>query len=77
MYSHKAESPIGDPMQDFKSFYSILKSVMVDKAKAEHKPSLNDKASMQAYAKATGNVGKAKFIGMDDDLAVYQLDFTL
>lgn len=50
---------------------------MVDKAKAEHKPSLNDKASMQAYAKATGNVGKAKFIGMDDDLAVYQLDFTL
>lgn len=68
-------------MQDFKSFYSIFKSVMVDKAKAEIKPSLNDKASMEAYAKATGNTGKAKFIGMDghqdDSLACYQLDFTL
>lgn len=64
-------------MQDFKSFYSILKSVMIDKAKAEIKPSLNDKESMQSYAKAVGVTGKAKFIGIDDDLACYQLDFTL
>ncbi|UZS00852.1 hypothetical protein [Pseudomonas phage vB_PsaM_M1] len=64
-------------MFDFRSHYALVKSVMTDKAKAEIKPSLNDKASMQAYAKATGNTGKAKFIGMDDDLACYQLDFTL
>ena len=54
---------------------------MVDKAKAQHKPSLCNKASMAAYAKATGNTGKAKFFGMDghqdDTLACYQLDFTL
>jgi len=49
-------------MQDFKSFYSILKSVMVDKAKEEHKPSLDNKASMAAYAKATGNTGQASFM---------------
>ena len=63
-------------MFDTAAFYSILKSVMVDKAKEEHKPSLGNKASMAAYAKATGNIGKAKFLGMDDDLACYQLDFT-
>ena len=34
---------------------------MVDKAKAQHKPSLDNKASMAAYAKATGNTGKACF----------------
>ena len=50
---------------------------MVDKAKEEHKPSLDNKAAMAAYAKATGNTGKAKFLGMDDELACYQLDFTL
>jgi len=50
---------------------------MQTKAKEEHKPSLDNKASMAAYAKATGNTGKAKFIGMDDELACYQLDFTL
>lgn len=64
-------------MFDTAAFYSILKSVMVDKAKEEHKPSLDNKASMAAYARAVGVVGKAKFLGMDDDLACYQLDFTL
>lgn len=48
-------------MQDFKSFYSILKSVMIDKAKEEHKPSLDNKASMAAYAQAVGIQGKASF----------------
>lgn len=48
-------------MLDFKSHYALLKSVMTDKAKAEIKPSLNDKASMQAYAKAVGVTGKATF----------------
>ena len=48
-------------MQDFKSFYSILKSIIVDKAKEQHKPSLDNKASMAAYAKAVGVSGKACF----------------
>jgi len=64
-------------MFDTKAFYSIFKSVMMTKAKEEHKPSLDNKASMADYAKAVGATGKAKFIGMDDDLACYQLDFTL
>ena len=68
-------------MFDFSSHYAIVKSVMQTKAKEEHKPSLGNKASMAAYAKATGNTGKAKFLGMDghqdDSLACYQLDFTL
>ena len=64
-------------MFDFSSHYALVKSVIMTKAKEEHKPSLDNKASMAAYAKAVGVTGKAKFIGMDDDLACYQLDFTL
>ena len=68
-------------MFDTAAFYSILKSVMQTKAKEEYKPSLDNKAAMAAYAKAVGNTGKAKFLGMDDHqddaLACYQLDFTL
>lgn len=64
-------------MFDFSSHYAIVKSVMQTKAKEQYKPSLDNKASMEAYAKAVGVTGKAKFIGMDDDLACYQLDFTL
>jgi hypothetical protein len=48
-------------MFDTAAFYSILKSVVVDKAKEEHKPSLGNKAAMAAYAKATGNTGRACF----------------
>lgn len=68
-------------MFDFRSHYALVKSVMQTKAKEEHKPSLCNKASMAAYAKATGNTGKARFLGMEgpeeDALACYQLDFTL
>lgn len=64
-------------MFDFSSHYAIVKSVIMTKAKEEHKPSLDNKASMAAYAEAVGATGKAKFIGIDDDLACYQLDFTL
>lgn len=64
-------------MFDFRSHYALVKSVMQTKAKEQYKPSLDNKASMVAYAKAVGATGKAKFIGMDDELAVYQLDFTL
>ena len=64
-------------MFDFSSHYALVKSVMQTKAKEQHKPSLDNKESMAAYAKAVGNTGKAKFLGMDDELACYQLDFTL
>ena len=42
---------------------------MQTKAKAQHKPSLGNKASMAAYAKATGNTGKASF-GVVDNMTV-------
>ena len=48
-------------MFDFSSHYAIVKSVMQTKAKEEHKPSLDNKASMAAYAKAVGVSGKASF----------------
>ena len=48
-------------MLDTKAFYSIFKSIIADKAKAEHKPSLSNKASMQAYQQATGSTQKASF----------------
>jgi hypothetical protein len=46
-------------MFDFSSHYALVKSVMQTKAKEQHKPSLDNKASMQAYAKAVGIQGKA------------------
>ena len=48
-------------MFDTKAFYSIFKSLVADKAKADHKPSLSNKASMVGYQLATANVGKASF----------------
>lgn len=49
-------------MLDFRSHYALVKSVMQTKAKEEHKPSLGNKASMAAYAKAVGIQGKASFM---------------
>ena len=49
-------------MFDFRSHYALVKSVMQNKAKEQHKPSLDNKASMAAYAQATGNTGKASFV---------------
>jgi hypothetical protein len=49
-------------MFDFCSHYALVKSVMQTKAKEEHKPCLGNKASMAAYAIATGNTGKASFM---------------
>lgn len=49
-------------MFDFSSHYALVKSVMQTKAKEEHKPSLDNKASMVAYAKAVGATGKASFM---------------
>ena len=48
-------------MQDFKSFYSIFKSIIADKAKAEFRPSLESLKSMKAYQQATKATGKASF----------------
>jgi hypothetical protein len=57
-------------MFDFKGCFDLIKSVMVDKAKEEHKPRLCNKASMAAYAKATGNTGKASFGIQQADMIV-------
>lgn len=48
-------------MFDFRSHYALVKSVMQTKAREEHKPSLCNKASMAAYARAVGVSGKASF----------------
>lgn len=54
-------------MFDFRSHYALVKSVMQSKAKEEHKPSLGNKASMAAYAKAVGATGKACFSPVQSD----------
>ena len=49
-------------MFDIRSHFNIVKSVAQATAKAMHKPSLNNKESMAAYAKAMGIQGKASFM---------------
>lgn len=54
-------------MFDFKSHLAIVKSVAQEAAKAMHKPSLQSKESMAAYAKAIGASGKkASFVEQSD-----------
>lgn len=48
-------------MLDTSAFYSIFKSIIADKAKAEHKPSLSNLESMKAYQETTKATGKASF----------------
>lgn len=57
-------------MFDFRSHYSLVKSVIQTKAKEQHKPSIGNKASMAAYAKAVGIQGKASFDLPQADLMV-------
>lgn len=45
-------------MLDTKAFYQIAQSVASTMAKATHKPTIKNKASMEAYAKAMGTTGK-------------------
>ena len=53
-------------MLDTKAFYNIFKSIIADKAKEEHKPSLSNMESMKAYQQATGRTQKASFkVGND------------
>ena len=48
-------------MLDTKAFYNIFKSIIADKAKEEHKPTLSNLESMKAYQQATGSTQKANF----------------
>lgn len=48
-------------MFDTAAFYSIFKSIIADKAKEQHKPSLSNMESMKAYQQATGSTQKASF----------------
>jgi hypothetical protein len=52
-------------MIDIKAFFNISKSVVAQAAKAKHKPSLNNKAAMEAYAKAVGSFGKKASFTME------------
>ena len=52
-------------MIDYKAFFSISKSVVAQVAKAKHKPSLNNKESMVAYANAIGASGKKASFTME------------
>lgn len=48
-------------MIDSKAIYAIFKSIIADKAKEQHKPSLSNLESMKAYQQATGSTQKASF----------------
>ena len=48
-------------MFDTRALYAIFKSIIADKAKEEHKPTLSNLESMKAYQQATGNTQKASF----------------
>lgn len=45
-------------MFDFKGCFELIKTATIESAKAAHKPRLQSKASMEAYAKAVGASGK-------------------
>ena len=46
---------------DFKAHSQLVTTAIQVIAKATHKPSLNDKQSMEAYQKAMNATGKARF----------------
>ena len=46
---------------DFKAHSQLVTTALQAIAKATHKPSLNNKQSMEAYQKAMNATGKAKF----------------
>lgn len=52
-------------MLDFKAFATILKAVVVESAKATHKPSLSSVESMVAYAQAVGTTGKKAIFSVE------------
>ena len=48
-------------MIDTRALYAIFKSIIADKAKEEHKPTLSNVESMKAYQQATKATGRACF----------------
>lgn len=48
-------------MIDTRAIYAIFKSIIADKAKKEHKPTLSNLESMKAHQQATKETGRACF----------------
>lgn len=57
-------------MLDPKAFYSIFKSIIADKAKAKHNPSLSSIESMKAYQQATKATGRACFTATQSNMVI-------
>ena len=57
-------------MFDMSAFYSIFKSIVADKAKEEHKPSLSNMESMKAYQEATKATGRACFTDTQSNMGI-------
>lgn len=62
-------------MLDTKAFYSIFKSVLMQKAKEQHKPTLSNLESMKAYQQATGSTQRASFKVGNDYQACGAIDY--
>ena len=57
-------------MIDSKAIYAIFKSIIADKAKEQHKPSLSDMESMKAYQQATKATGRACFTATQSNMVI-------
>lgn len=57
-------------MLDTKAFYNIFKSIIADKAKEQHKPTLSNMESMKAYQQATGSTGRACFTATQSSMGI-------
>ena len=57
-------------MLDTKAFYNIFKSIIADKAKEKHKPTLSNLESMKAYQQATKATGRAFFTTTQSNMVI-------
>ena len=57
-------------MLDTKAFYNIFKSIIADKAKEQHKPTLSNMESMKAYQQATKATGRACFTATQSNMVI-------
>ena len=62
-------------MIDSKAIYAIFKSIIADKAKEQHKPTLSNLESMKAYQEATGRTQTASFKVGNDYQACGAIDY--
>jgi len=62
-------------MIDTRALYAIFKSIIADKAKEQHKPSLSNMESMKAYQQATGSTQMASFKVGNDYQACGAIDY--